>query len=58
MTAEEKTLILWALFHDIGKFEQRCNIKVGENLQTLSSAFVNRILENENLSVIVKNHHE
>lgn len=24
MTAEEKTLILGALFHDIGKFEQRC----------------------------------
>jgi len=25
MTQEEKTLILGALFHDIGKFEQRCN---------------------------------
>ncbi|NWF88923.1 MAG: HD domain-containing protein, partial [Ignavibacteriaceae bacterium] len=24
MTAEEKTLILGALFHDIGKFVQRC----------------------------------
>jgi len=27
MTAEEKTLILGALFHDIGKFEQRCTDK-------------------------------
>jgi len=27
MTAEEKTLILGALFHDIGKFENKRRIK-------------------------------
>lgn len=30
MTAEEKTLILGALFHDIGKFEQRCTRNPGK----------------------------
>lgn len=58
MTAEEKTLILGALFHDIGKFVQRGNVNKGENHQTLSSAFVNRFFNDEKLSNIVRNHHE
>lgn len=58
MTAEEKTLILGALFHDIGKFEQRGNVNSKENHQTLSSGFVNRIYNNDKLATIVSNHHE
>ncbi|MEP0861576.1 MAG: type III-A CRISPR-associated protein Cas10/Csm1 [Ignavibacterium sp.] len=58
MTAEEKTLILGALFHDIGKFEQRGFVDKRENHQTLSSGFVNRIFKNERLATIVANHHE
>lgn len=58
MTAEEKTLILGALFHDIGKFEQRGNVNSRENHQTLSSGFVNRIFNNDKLATIVAHHHE
>ena len=58
MTSEEKTLILGALFHDIGKFEQRGNINSKENHQTLSSSFVNRLFGDEKLANIVRNHHE
>lgn len=58
MTAEEKTLILGALFHDIGKFEQRGQLQSTEKHQILSSSFVNRIFENQNLANIVRNHHE
>ncbi|NWG28974.1 MAG: type III-A CRISPR-associated protein Cas10/Csm1 [Ignavibacteriaceae bacterium] len=58
MTAEEKTLILGALFHDIGKFEQRGNMYSKDKHQTLSAAFVNRLFSDEKLANIVKNHHE
>lgn len=55
---EEKILILGALFHDIGKFEQRgIPISQREKHQLLSSGFVNRIFENETLAKIVLNHH-
>lgn len=58
MTAEEKILILGALFHDIGKFEQRKGLNNNFNHQTLSSAFIKRIWGDEKLANIVRNHHE
>ncbi|MEG8945792.1 type III-A CRISPR-associated protein Cas10/Csm1 [Rosettibacter firmus] len=58
MTPEEKTLLLGALFHDIGKFEKRGNINCKENHIILSSGFVNRTFNNEMLANIVSNHHE
>lgn len=71
MTAEEKTLILGALFHDIGKFEQRCtkNPKrkyhwdLGKEL-ILSGRFQHRfekIVRKENitrLAEVISNHHQ
>jgi len=55
---EEKTLILGALFHDIGKFQQRCvPISQREKHQLLSSGFVNKLFENDSLANIVLNHH-
>lgn len=58
MTAEEKTLILGALFHDIGKFEQR-GVSQSERLkhQEYSSGFVNKMFNDKILSDIVYNHH-
>ncbi|MCW1298691.1 MAG: type III-A CRISPR-associated protein Cas10/Csm1 [Candidatus Parvarchaeota archaeon] len=58
MTAEEKTLILGALFHDIGKFEQR-GIPQNERLrhQEYSSGFVNELFADQLISVLVYNHH-
>ncbi|MCX7983961.1 MAG: HD domain-containing protein, partial [Bacteroidetes bacterium] len=58
MTEQEKILILGALFHDIGKFEQRRNVNSKENHQTLSAAFVKRVFKDERLANIVANHHE
>ena len=58
MTQEEKTLILGALFHDIGKFEQRIDTINRVNHQILSSAFVIRLFEDQRLADIVRNHHE
>jgi CRISPR-associated protein Csm1 len=70
MTQEEKILILGALFHDIGKFEQRCtgnpNKKYHQNLGNeliLSGRFQHRfekIVGNENiiqLADAILNHH-
>jgi len=58
MTAEEKTLILGALFHDIGKFKQR-GIVEQERLkhQEYSSGFVNEIFKDEVIATLVANHH-
>ncbi len=58
MTAEEKTLMLGALFHDIGKFKQR-GIPQGERLkhQEYSSGFVNNLFEDKLISDLVYNHH-
>lgn len=58
MTAEEKTLILGALFHDIGKFEQR-GIPQNERLkhQEFSSGFVNDLFKDKLLCDLVFNHH-
>lgn len=58
MTVEEKILILGALFHDIGKFEQRGKLNNSFNHQTLSSSFIKRIWADEKLANIVRNHHE
>ncbi len=70
MTAEEKTLILGALFHDIGKFEQRCTGNPGRKYhQTLgkelieSGRFIDRfirIVGAENLQILlntISEHH-
>lgn len=59
MTQEEKILILGALFHDIGKFEQR-GIPQTERLkhQEYSSGFVNKIFNDNVLSTLVANHHK
>lgn len=71
MTAEEKALILGALFHDIGKFEQRCtgnpykkyHQELGKEL-ILSGRFQHRfekIVGKENinqLSEVILNHHK
>lgn len=70
MTAEEKTLILGALFHDIGKFEQRCTGNPGKKYhQTLGKELIesgrfidrfNKIVGKENLQIllnIVSEHH-
>jgi len=71
MTAEEKTLILGALFHDIGKFEQRCtrnpykkyHQELGKEL-ILSGRFQHhfeKIVGKENinqLSEVILNHHK
>ncbi len=58
MTSEEKTLLLGALFHDIGKFEQRGKpVNEREKHQLLSSAFVNKIFNDEQLANVVLNHH-
>ncbi len=70
MTTEEKTLILGALFHDIGKFEQRCTGNPGKKFhQTLgkelieSGKFIDRFIKivgEENLQIllyIVSEHH-
>ncbi len=59
MTAEEKTLILGALFHDIGKFEQR-GIPQSERLrhQEYSAGFVKGLFKDEKLAEIVYNHHK
>ncbi|MDF1610555.1 type III-A CRISPR-associated protein Cas10/Csm1 [Stygiobacter electus] len=58
MTAEEKTLILGALFHDIGKFKQR-GILQNERLkhQEYSSGFVNDLFKDKLLCDLVVNHH-
>lgn len=70
MTSEEKTLILGALFHDIGKFEQRCtgnpnkekHPSLGVKLME-EGKFVDRFIKivgPENISVlknIVAEHH-
>lgn len=58
MTAEEKTLILGALFHDIGKFKQR-GIPQNERLkhQEYSSGFVNDLFKDKLLCNLVVNHH-
>ena len=58
MTAQEKTLILGALFHDIGKFKQR-GVPQNERLkhQEYSSGFVNDLFNDKILSDIVYNHH-
>lgn len=59
MTAEEKTLILGALFHDIGKFQQR-GIPESQRLkhQEYSSGFVKNLFNDEKLSEIVYTHHK
>jgi len=70
MTQEEKTLILGALFHDIGKFEQRCtgnpDRKFHEKLGTdliESGRFIDlfgKIIGKENINVllnIISEHH-
>ncbi|MCL6495950.1 MAG: HD domain-containing protein, partial [Ignavibacterium sp.] len=60
MTAEEKILILGALFHDIGKFRQRGDESNRfEKHQVLSSSFVNEIIGEKypSLSNLVLNHH-
>lgn len=69
-SSEEKTLILGALFHDIGKFEQRCTGNPGKKYhQTLggelikSGRFIDKfikIIGEDNLSVllnIIEEHH-
>jgi CRISPR-associated protein Csm1 len=58
LTKEEKTLILAALFHDIGKFRQR-GIEEQKRLkhQEYSSGFVNEIFKDEVLATFVANHH-
>lgn len=58
MTSEEKTLILGALFHDIGKFKQR-SVDQSERLrhQEYSSGFVNDLFKDKLLSDLVYNHH-
>lgn len=71
MTSEEKTLILGALFHDIGKFEQRCTKNPNKKFhQTLgrdlisSDRFVDLFIDivgKKNLKLlldIVADHHE
>lgn len=70
MTKEEKTLILGALFHDIGKFEQRCTGNPNkEKHPVLGSKLIDdgrflhrfeRIVGQENISVlknIISEHH-
>jgi CRISPR-associated protein Csm1 len=58
MTAEEKSLILGALFHDIGKFKQR-GVSQSERLkhQEYSSGFVNELFSNKLLTDLVYYHH-
>lgn len=67
MTAEEKTLILGALFHDIGKFEQRCTDKAKSHpakgvdlVNEFANEFI-KILDNEkNFEIfkqIISTHH-
>ncbi len=69
-TAEEKTLILGALFHDIGKFEQRCTCNPNKKYhQTLGVDLINsgrfidkfiKIVGDENLESllnIISEHH-
>ena len=58
-TQEEKTLILGALFHDIGKFKQR-GTPQNERLkhQEYSSGFVNELFNEELLSTVVYYHHK
>ncbi len=70
MTKEEKTLILGALFHDIGKFEQRCTGNPGkEKHQYLGVKLIDegrflhrfeKIVGQENINVlknIISEHH-
>jgi CRISPR-associated protein Csm1 len=58
MTKEEKTLILGALFHDIGKFEQR-SIPQDKRIkhQEYSSKLVNELFQDNLLCDLVYNHH-
>ncbi|MCS7052862.1 MAG: HD domain-containing protein, partial [Ignavibacterium sp.] len=70
MTAEERTLILGALFHDIGKFEQRCTKNPNKEFHQVlsrnlikSDRFIDlfqKIVGKENFEVllnIVSEHH-
>ncbi|MBN2572355.1 MAG: type III-A CRISPR-associated protein Cas10/Csm1 [Ignavibacteriales bacterium] len=70
ITQEEKTLILGALFHDIGKFEQRCTGNPNKKYhQTLGGELMKsgryidkfiKIINKENLQVllnIIEEHH-
>jgi len=50
MTAEEKLLILGALFHDIGKFVQRCTDK-SKSHPTTGVEFVEEF-ENEFIRIL------
>ena len=66
---EEKILLLGSLFHDIGKFQQRCGVKTTTKHQVLGGEFVDefkdeflRIVDNDEANVqkiknIIINHH-
>ncbi len=66
---EEKILLLGSLFHDIGKFQQRCGVKTTTKHQVLGGEFVDefkdeflRIVDNDEANVqkiknIITNHH-
>ncbi len=67
MTAEEKTLILGALFHDIGKFVQRCTDKAKshpakgvELVDEFTNEFVKILVNEKNFEIfkqIISTHH-
>lgn len=59
LSNEEKTLILAALFHDIGKFQQR-GIAEQERLkhQKYSSTLVDQIFNDPVLTILIANHHK
>ncbi len=60
MKQDEKILLLGALFHDIGKFEQRAQKEgdIRERHNLLSASFVNKYFNDEILSQIVLAHHK
>ncbi len=65
---EEKILLLGSLFHDIGKFQQRCGVRTTTKHQTLGKELIDEFYEQflkivedeasaEKIKYIIENHH-
>ncbi len=58
MSNEEKAILLGALFHDIGKFEQRgIPLEQRLNHEAYSTSLVQKLFQDETINFIVANHH-
>ena len=69
MTQKEKVLLLGALFHDVGKFQQRCGVKSTTKHQELGGEFVDEFKDEflkivkddtsvQEIKNIIKDHHK